>query len=332
MWIQKKLALPWLILSTCLPSIAFSTGATAGDVTIELKTGPLSVTNKLISIGDVANVVGPNESSVNRILKLDLEYLEDSLPTTITWQQIQMRVLVDRTIAGTVGFSGPEFVTVALSEKSKIRESVESALTNAFAKQFAIAAEDVRARLLNSNSNATLSAIAQSIDSVWFVFPTTLPYGSSKIKAEYTDGEGDVSIAELQCSFTILMDLVVAKGQLKRGTVISSKHVARVKRPINEPKLVPVSYKDCIGMTVATDIPIHSIVRASHVESRRGDTLVRRNDRVDVLIRKPGFQMRLKNAKALSSGSRNDTIQILNTNSNRKLSGVVVEKGLVEVR
>ena len=83
-----------------------------------------------------------------------------------------------------------------------------------------------------------------------------------------------------------------------------------------------------VGKTASRNIESNQLLQASYFRSRRSnETLVRRSDLIDVFIQFGGGQVRLKDAKVMSAGGNaGDTIEVLNTKTNKRLSAIVVDR------
>ena len=131
---------------------------------------------------------------------------------------------------------------------------------------------------------------------------------------------------------TMKTRVAITNRPVPRGQTITADLIRVVTRPIVN--RTPVANpNDLIGKVANQSIDRDEILLASHVvkPDRRRYPVVRRNDLIDVVVRIGGADVRLKNARAMESGRIGDTIEVLNTRTNKRLSASIVSKNIAAI-
>ena len=156
-----------------------------------------------------------------------------------------------------------------------------------------------------------------------------LPIGTSLIDVEFVDKRGRPFLVKLETQVIVLVEVALAKQAIKRGAVVQAGMIQSVMRPmLQRGKFASVD--DLAGGVAAKNIARYEVILADSVAEARANSrpTVNRNDMLDVIVRLGQNEIRLKNAKAMSSGKVGETISVLNTRSNKQLSVTVVNRNL----
>lgn len=305
-----------------------------GGVVINLNTPHVTIDHKEVVIGDVAEVSGSTPKIRKLIQQLDLDDLLKLSSISVTRGQVSARLLVAGFRSSNFTITGESRITVQFLKQRDLKRQIESKVAVELARQFGIELDDVQVRL---SDKADLKTIGNSIDAsrfdVMVVFPNRLPLGDKLIRVELIDASGRRFSTQLPLQITVLRDVVVSSVPIARGMVITADHVQAVKRPLID-NSIELASLECIGCTATKDIPPHEIVstRALSRSTSKNPIVVRRNDFVEVLLVRGSLNIRFRNAKAMTEGAVGDTIQVLNTNSNKRISAVVRDRSTVVVK
>ena len=285
-------------------------------------------------VADVADIVGGTPKLRRLIGRLDLDELKDLKSVTITRRQIVARLLVAGFKSNNISVTGGASLQVRFVKQQDFRRVIEGKLAAEIARQFGIDEADVQ---INLSGKTDLAAISNAIDvhnfRVMTILPNRLPLGEKTIQTEFSDTNGKRFSTQLSMRIVVLKDVVVTSHPVPRGTVITAEHIQSVKRPLSSGNIELASL-DCIGCTAAQDIPPHEIVSTQFLSKRKPQDriVINRNDLVDILLVRGPVTIRIRNAKAMTAGAIGETIQVLNTASEKRINAVVKNRSTVLVQ
>lgn len=303
-------------------------------IELNIKAAHVSVDHKEVVVGDVAEVSGSTPKIRKLVQQLDLDDLSKSDSVSISSGQVSARLLVAGFQATNFTIMGEPQIAVQFVKQQDLKRQIETKVAAELARQFGINFDDVRVRVSDKTEFRKISnAIDTTNFNVMAVFPNRLPLGEQMIRVEFVDSSGKRLAAQISLQITVLRDVVVSSVSIARGMVITADHVQSVKRPLANNNIELASL-ECIGCTATKDIPPYEIL-STRVLSRSEQTnpiVVRRNDLVEVLLVKGSLNIRFRNAKAMTEGAVGDTIQVLNPNSNKRITAVVRDRSTVLVK
>lgn len=324
-----------LIVLALVGTFADSESLHASDtVKITLRSNTLTVAEPELSIGDICEISGGSIQLRRQIEQMDVDVVTPDTATKVSRQQIVVRLVLAGIPRKSVQVLGPDSVVVNMIPNEKLQQRIESKIEAELSSQFGIALPDVRVRLLDTEP---LKKLRNSIDTANFktlaYFPSQLPLGDRYIQLEAWDTIGNRVAQKLHVQIVVLQNVFVTSGVVSKGTVITASHVQNIKRPIMDSK-VELAGSDCLGCVASRDIAPHEVVTTRHLSRRpvRKQMVVKRSDLVDIVLIQGPLQVRLKNAKVMSSGGIGDVVRVLNTNSNKQLNAVVKDRTTVVVR
>ncbi len=301
---------------------------------VMLRTAELTVSEAELSIGDVCEVRGGSVELRRKIASLDLDVVVPGTTTVISKQQVSVRIALAGISRSAIMFLGPDSVNVNLIPNEKLQQRIESKFAAELSSQFGIPKGNVRIRLRNME---LLDGLRDSIDttdfSVMAFFPTQLPLGDKHIQIEFSDSRGNRISQKVHVQIVVLHDVYVTSGVVSKGTVITAGHVQSIKRPLID-NSVELASSECLGCTASRDIPPHEIVTTRHLSRQpiKKQILVKRNDLVDIVLTKGPLRLRVKNAKVMTNGAQGEMVRVLNTNSNKEINAVVLDRTTVVVQ
>ena len=287
-----------------------------------------------ITIGDVAQINGGSAADRSRIQLLDLASFDRSSESVrITRREIELRLLIDRFERNDFRVVGPREVEVQLAQSDWLSGYLEKLFASEISRQFGLRSENVTVRLLDSD--AVMLTEAQ-LDSkhlhATVLLPTQAPFGRSKIEAELKDRYGKTLLKEFDVNVIVSMEVALAKQRIRRGTVVTKDMFQTLTRPIRRrDDFAPPA--EIAGNVAKTDIAPSQIILGNHLNLPRPNTgpVVRVNQLIDVIVNYGGNQVRLKNAKVMSSGKIGDSITVLNPRSRQRFAATVQDSSTAVV-
>lgn len=303
-------------------------------IQLRIRSATLTMSKPEITIGDVCDVRGGSPQLRNRISSLDLDVVAPEVKTEISQQQVLVRIALAGISRKSIKIDGPESIEIQLIANEHLQQRLESKIGVELGKQFGIAVADIRVRLLDQN---VLEQLREQVETDNFdlmaFFSNQLPLGDKYVQVDISDAKGNRWSRKVRVQIVVLRDVFVTSGAVARGTVITASHVQSIKRPLMDSS-VEIAGEDCVGCTAIRDIAPHQIVTTRHLSRQpvRNRTLVKRNDLVDVVLISGRLQVRIKNAKVMSSGGKGDTVRVLNTNSGKEVSAIVQDQSTVVIK
>lgn len=327
----------WIALAWLFSPIVLANASTSEPLKVIIRSTQTGVTNPIVTIGDIADVTGGTSSERKQILKLDLDDLSTSSSTsTLSRAQLEVRLLLAGFDQQDFELQGPLETQVRLTRPADFQDRVEQNLVDEIARQFGVPTADIQVQLLDSKP---LQSIQKKIDtsnySLLAVFPSRLPVGEKKFHVDFMDHHGNRASGRFEARVIVMKNVMVTTSQIPKGTVITADYVQQIKRPLADDQINIANVKTCLGCVAAKDIPQHEILTTNYVTSQANYSrrpLLNRGDIVSVVTSIGPVSVRLKTAKVLTSGSPGDLIQLLNTESNLRFSGIIRDKNTVEVR
>ncbi len=121
--------------------------------------------------------------------------------------------------------------------------------------------------------------------------------------------------------------VVVPSRVLTPGKEITSDDLKQVRVPVDRIRTGSITdMSSAVGKTSKYRMAANQLLRRQDLEIPK---IIKVNDMVEIHFKIPGMFLRAK-GKALSSGARGDTIQVLNVQSRRKIDAIVLSPGVVK--
>jgi flagellar basal body P-ring formation protein FlgA len=143
--------------------------------------------------------------------------------------------------------------------------------------------------------------------------------------------ESEVSSARARLRFTGVAietaDVAVLTRNVERGEVLKSADVVNERRP--KPEIVGdvAARGQAVGMQMRKPLRAGQVLKLADLGK---PDLVQRDDGVTLIYETTGLYLTMR-GKALDSGSEGDTVSVLNLQSKRAVSGVVIGRGQVAI-
>jgi flagella basal body P-ring formation protein FlgA len=123
------------------------------------------------------------------------------------------------------------------------------------------------------------------------------------------------------------VEVSVLTRSLNRGEVIKTSDLVTERRQKSETTIDALSIDTAVGLAAKRPLRVGSMLRQD--DATKPDA-VQRNETVTIVYEAPGFMLTVR-GKALESGSLGDTVNVLNTQSNRNVQATIVGPGRVNV-
>jgi flagella basal body P-ring formation protein FlgA len=318
-----------------------ATAAEAQELIVQLSDKPVAVSGPTVHVGDLAKVICNDRVLQQKIENLDLDSRPrangsestDMTASEITRRQVEIRILVSGMSREAFVVTGAKKTTLQWTTPESIARRLETLLGNSIEQQFGLEQGAITVRLMNESQ---LVAVEQSLSGPRFelkLFPQRqVPLGRVRLDAELIDSAGQRRSHHFDANVMMKTRVAIADQPFGRGQTITEDLIRVVTRSIVNRS--PIANPDeLVGKVATRSIDRDEILLASHVTKpdRRRYPVVRRNDLLDVVVRIGGADVRLKNARAMESGRIGDTIEVLNTRTNKRLSASIVSKNVAAV-
>ena len=289
---------------------------------------------EIVRIGDVAKVQGGAPVQRRKVASLDLAAHTSPDVCVISRRQVELRILLAGFNREDFQLTGPESVTLGNQEADTLLPKIEESIATEIAKQFLLEKSDVKSRVLDHRQLLTLrSKLAGMKFETTVVTGAELPVGRTRLHVELTAENGDRIVADLDTQVVVSMPVALTTQSINRGETIRQEMFRVVKRPMVERKSI-ASPEHLVGRTARQTINRNDVILANqlHQSTQRRSFDIKQNDLLDVVIMVGRSQVRLKNAKALKSGNRGETIAVMNTLSGKRFNAKIVDEKVAEVQ
>ncbi|MFN3191400.1 MAG: flagellar basal body P-ring formation chaperone FlgA [Aureliella sp.] len=304
------------------------TGAIADEVIVELKDSVSLLPGNVVTIGDIADVRTASARLKQRIESLDVaDALTESSVQRVNRRELEMRMLIAGISSAELAVIGADQAVVSATTRGSFVAGLEKQVAADLAKQFGLESNSVSVQIGNKASLKVLEGqLAGEPYLVRLVFGDRLPVGRSQIECRFETSRGSVT-QRLDAYVTVTREVAITTMPILSGTRVEPSMIQVVKRPL----VSTASYVDpesIVGKTASRNIESNQLLQPNFFRTRRtNETLVKRYDLIDVYIQFGGGQVRLKDAKVMSQGGNaGDTIEVLNTRTNKRLSAIVVDR------
>jgi flagella basal body P-ring formation protein FlgA len=149
-------------------------------------------------------------------------------------------------------------------------------------------------------------------------------YGAFNAKIYYTDN----SIKDIAGRYRAYSEVPMAKRYIKRGEVLSESDLEPTNVDIthNEQNIIGAN-DQVVGLQAKRDLQPGRCIRNTDLKL---PTVIEEKDEVTLIYKTKSIEVKAT-GQALKSGAIGDHIKVKNTRSNKTISGVVVNKGVVQV-
>ncbi len=290
----------------------------------------------VVTVGDVAKVIGGPASLRERIQKLDLDAFENgNSELDISLEQIRYRLLLARIEQHRFEVVGIQRTHVQQISLVDHRRRIEQLLTTELAIQFGLPAETVQISLDAREFESLLDEeIDLSTSHLAIAFGTELPVGERRLEVRFVDAAGNQLTKTMALTTAVMRDLVIAQENISRGEIIDASRVTRVRRPITDRATRFASYEQVVGKSAQQDIQQFDVVRSQYVSAIEAEEapLVKRNQLVTAVLRRGNLTIHLNNVRTSDDGRFGDTIEVVNPITRKRILAQVISSDTVEIR
>lgn len=197
---------------------------------------------------------------------------------------------------------------------------------------------NLAARLLDSSSYTNISITSQAMDERLRLKQCELPLQASINNSQVKPGRISVSI---RCNgvspwslyvpvlITASTEVVMVKGPLPRGTVLSASNLALKKVQADQ---LPANYinniNEVVGKELSRFINNETYATAQMLKIRN---LIVKGQEVVILAKNNNLEVRMAGV-ALEPGQQGDRISVKNSASGRTIEGQITESGMVIIK
>ena len=155
------------------------------------------------------------------------------------------------------------------------------------------------------------------------------PSGVSSLFLQYRDEQGRL-LKRIRFFVRVFIEdsVVVASHALKAGTLMSEDDYVLAWKDAGQLSGVPARNTDFQGYEIRSSVKRGDVIYKENLVSEK---LVHRGDSVQVILSTFGIRLSTSGIAA-QEGHRGDTIKVLNSDSKKEITGVVVGKRQVEVQ
>lgn len=127
----------------------------------------------------------------------------------------------------------------------------------------------------------------------------------------------------------ILGDVLISKQAIFRNNIINEQDVMMVKRPLNSYSAQNYLHDKnlVIGKIARRDIAANVAFRTQQLKA---NFWVKRKQSVLIIAKNENFEVRMRGV-ALANANLHDIVAVKNNSSNKKIEGMVIERGVVQV-
>jgi flagella basal body P-ring formation protein FlgA len=306
----------------------------AADLRVMIKPQPIVTTGSKITVGDVAEIQGGTSLDRRRLAALDLDEMQPGKDACrISKRQLEMRCLVEGIARQQLDITGPDEVVVRRSTADRLREKLQEELASEIVRQFGLEDRSVQVRIADQQQVQSIEhQLALQSTKMTLLLPARLPLGAARLEVQFEKVDGTAFQQTFDVQIVHSRKVALATRPISRGSIVEAGMFRVIQRPIasREEFADPMRLA---GHIASRDIASNEVVLSNHLSSQTADDrpVIRRNDLVDVVYRISNSEIRLKNARAMSQGRVGDTIELLNTRSNERLTATVVDAKLATI-
>ncbi|MCX7666094.1 MAG: flagellar basal body P-ring formation chaperone FlgA [Gemmataceae bacterium] len=293
--------------------------------------------HRVISIGDVAQIVGGSTAAREKIAQLDLADIEPGQPVTVKLKQLEFRLKLAEIPTKWIEFKGESECIVVTERKTVEREEVFEVAKQAIYRRLSWKPEEVVISLVQPIS-VNLPLIAPTDEVSFKAEPQTSSVGLGRVQINVTifvKGERKLSLP-IYCEVKLLQSVAILKRPLNKGDVLQAEMVSVESKGIDGNQK-PASPESVVGRKLKKPLPAGVIIQVTDLEDVSEATtpsntqvLVKANKPVKMIVHLGTIDV-IANGEALADGKLGDRIKVRNVDSKKILTGRVSDFGVVVV-
>lgn len=330
--VRNIFAVTVIVWLTCFKA----SGASAGDIITVRLHEQAEITDRIVRVEHLADVLGGDDETAELIRQLDVSVLSDvERVKTVPRQQLMARLLVAGYSEEEVKVLGAKAVRLQVSEApTHTTNDIEQAAAIAMAQSLGVSMDDVRVRLAAPLDllmpEETTHGQTVSID---VLPPARSVAGRVRLTVRLLrDGEL-VDTSSGLFDVRIRQQVALASASLPSGTVLTADHLTFADE-----------WSDTRPKTNDANQLLHRELRRPIVAGKEVSALdlkplrtpqtkplIEARDIVRIVARRGTLTVILRTAEALQAGQHGDTIRVRNLESRKVIAGRVVSANEVEV-
>jgi len=324
------------ILTTFLFVSSVITATTAQQVEIVLRGPTNTVSKNTVRISDVADLRDGNPALRQQLAALDLHEFDLARePAEITGSQIRFRAILAGIDGSRFSVRGVSATTVQFSNPIDAASIFQTAFLSQLSKQFQIPEESFELQWTTA-IDPLVQRLELDLPSLIVSpqFPPELPLGHRTIEVHLADHRGQTHHVHLSVKISVYRELVMAKQNISRGEILNEEKIERVRRPIDSTQVRFASFDQTVGKAAQSDIQQFSLVRSQFVRDELPNSAgannvnafeVKRNQRLDIIVRRGPLVITLQDAQAMENGRIGDYIDFQNQKSKQRLRARIID-------
>lgn len=286
-----------------------------------------TVTQRTVTVGDIASVSGVSDS-----LKTEIEQLRFGMAPPPD----RTRTLNARQVKGRLYNAGVEIDTFELDIPEQV--SIHREATIVKGEDIMVAAQEYLSENMIWNPDSVeivpkrmpqdITLEYGDVDFEFVMDSNPKKYGVHNFRVHVNQNGETARVISLTTYFKVMAEVVVAAADMDAGHVISEQDLTYMKTDLST--LRPGAYEKIeplVGKRVFRMMREGDLITRTSVEEIPD---INAGEMVTLIIESTGFQVSAQ-GKALHKGYIGDTIKVLNTQSRKVLHGLVIDSGTVEV-
>lgn len=293
----------------------------------------ITVQHPTVTLRDV--LTRDHSSSDLSLLDLDLyEFSEDASAVELTRQFISLRVALSES-SHHISLSGADSILVEYVPSLPLTDiAIENQAALSLSRHLQKPSSEVQVRLLQPvMAFVQLSRSPQHGYRFDFLWPPDVTPGRQNVVFRVFDGEQLVVTRQLPVAVMQRIQTIKMQQYAPRGTQITAEMISTENAftASNDPQL---TLSSVIGRTLGRSLRPHATLSPSDLEPLNNSShspVIQARSAVRIVARKNGLEVVVPRAQALQSGQQGQLIQVKNLQSNRVITGRVVNASEVVV-
>lgn len=313
-------------LACVVALISGSLQESVGQTTVRLSDDVVSVSESLVSVGDVAFVKCDSNVLTEAIKKIDVEVFPTAAnEIVITRKQIRIRLMLAGYSIGEEEFQGPEKVTVRRVARKDVRRSIEDLIQLQIVEQFGIATDDLQVTL-DPRFKVPIGAAGFSSISVSPWIRPDLPLGRHSLTLTASTASGPLTF-KAPVSIAVIREMAIANAEISPGTKLTTENIVAVRRPVSRASKIYLTFEQAIGRTAKKRLVKYGIVQSNDLQVARteSEVMIERNSLINVIVQRGPLTVTLRDVKAMTDGKKGHRVQLMNPHTNERMSAQVVD-------
>jgi flagellar basal body P-ring formation protein FlgA len=311
--------------------LAAATPPREGEETQVVLRATASAAESSVRLADIADIRG-DAAVCQRLAELDVADLQrPGQSVTISRDYVSLRLQVAGFDAASVSVSGTKQCLVTLERQQVTSKSLLAAAERAVRKRLPANAEEVSIRLAQPVTVPTVESNASDQIRLSADLRTPAPVG--RVRAEvsiYVNGQRRTFVP-LFLDVTYAQEAAIVRRRVQPGEVLKESDLAS-ERYLVDGNETPLNVAECVGKHARVALKIGQRIGEGDLEAGPvEEPLLVKNRELVRLVAKVGPLRLTAVGEALQDGRAGEVIRVRNVDSNKIVSGRVLERAVVEV-